>query len=77
MFTNPDTVYDVRRSQMQDLLAEAQRDRLVREAAVDRAPRPLILAALRRAVGAWLVGIGERLEGVSSVPDAGSEAVTA
>ena len=77
MFPNPDTVYDVRRSQMQDILAEAQRDRLVRDASPDRAPRLQLLAALRRVVGAWLVGIGERIEGAASAPEVASDAVSA
>ena len=77
MFPHPDTVYDVRRSQMQDILAEAQRDRLGRDASPHRAPRFQMLAALRRVVGVWLVGIGERIEDASSAPEVASDAVRA
>lgn len=77
MFPHPDTVYAVRLLQMQERLAEAQWDRLAGEATAGRRPRPRRSAAIRLAVGTWLVGIGEHIKGVPLVPEPGSDAVTA
>jgi hypothetical protein len=75
MFPHPDTVYEVRQSQIRDFLAEAQRDRLVRDATAGQAPLHRPRAAVRLAVGSWLVGIGERISGVSLVPEPERDAV--
>ena len=77
MFPHPGTAYEVRLSQMQDVLAEAQRDRLARGATSGRGPRHQMWAAVRLAVGTWLIGIGERITGVSLVPEPEHDAVAA
>ena len=68
MFAHPDTIHTVRRLQQQDLLAEAERDRLARLAVPHRrVPLAVALLFVRGMVGGWLVRLGRRLEGAPAV----------
>jgi len=56
-------------SRRQEMLAEAERNRLLRQAAA-AAPQPRPTAALRRAVGAALVRLGQHVQGAAPAPAA-------